>query len=349
MQFHKEQSLRKLNTFGFASVAEFYCEANSLAELREAIEFAKHRNMAIFMLGAGSNIVLQPRVSGLVIKLLIKSVEYQKNTSHTLVLASAGENWHSLVLDTVRRGLYGLENLTLIPGNVGAAPLQNIGAYGVELSDVIESVTATDLFSNEVIKLSNADCEFAYRDSIFKSKYANRFAITEIALSLHNYARTNTSYAALAHALEQKNLSNPTAQEISDTVATIRRSKLPDPDIVGNAGSFFKNPVISNDQLHSLLSDYPSLPHHEVNSSLSKIPAAWLVEQAGWKGHRTGAVGVHAKQAIVLVHYGDGSCSELLDLANQIKRSVQSLFGVELQQEPQNIGDIDKKKSSISL
>jgi len=337
MKIEANKSLRALNSFGFGGIAEWFCEPSSIEELREVLAHAHSNQLSVFMLGAGSNIVLNSNISGLVIKLNDKNITYTPGVRQTVVKVGAGANWHALVIDTVNRGLYGIENLTLIPGNAGAAPIQNIGAYGVELRDVLDQVEVLDLNTREEFKLSNADCDFGYRDSVFKSANGKHYAITSITLSLNNTPNTHTQYRALEEELAKREISSPTAVDISDAVASIRRAKLPDPTVLGNAGSFFKNPVVSNTQLATLQKDFPQMPHHASGETHSKIPAGWLLEKAGWKGYRAGDVGVHEHQALVLVNYGSGTSKQLLNLASRIRQSIVDNFGIELEQEPATV------------
>jgi len=347
MNIEENKSLKAINTFGFEQSAQYYCEPVVIEELKEAIEFAHAKNLSLLMLGEGSNVVLANNIEGLVIRLQNITIDFVATDSHTTVKIGAGVNWHELVLNCVNRDLYGIENLALIPGLAGAAPIQNIGAYGAELSDVLVHVAALDLHTGEEASFDNTDCQFGYRDSLFKSRHPKQFAITEISLALSNIPVVNTQYQALSEELLKRKIDNPTARDISNVVADIRRSKLPDPKELGNAGSFFKNPVISLEHFNQLLQNFPDVPYHKNDDSKIKIPAGWLVEKAGWKGHRTGNVGVHDKQALVLVNFGTGTSKELLELAANVRKSVYNLFDIELVQEPTTIDGLNSNSRSL--
>ena len=334
MQIESNKSLLKLNTFGFKQNAEFFCEPTTEDELREAIDFAKSRRLPVSVLGGGSNIILTGDVAGLTIKLAGDNVNFVNQNDHTIVTAGAGTPWHQLVLKCIEQGLYGIENLSLIPGNSGAAPIQNIGAYGVELSDVLTQVTAIDLESIQEHVFANNDCQFAYRDSVFKQSLSGKVIITQITLRLSRTNQVKTSYAALSTELERRGIDQPDARAVSDAVIAIRQSKLPDPAIIGNAGSFFKNPVIPESHLTQLQSQWPDIPAHSSSAEHFKVPAAWLIEQAGWKGKRSGAIASHQQQPLVLVHHGGASAEDLLQFASEIRASVKDRFNISLEREP---------------
>ena len=335
LQVVANQPLKNLNTFGFDVSAEFFVRTSSDDELREAIEFAKNRSKPLFILGGGSNLVLTRNIPGLTAMQQHQLIEIEaENDEAVLLRASAAVNWHSLVLICVERGFYGLENLSLIPGTAGAAPIQNIGAYGVELADVLSHVEALEIATGKKIILQNADCEFAYRESIFKAKHRNQFIITDIYLRLGKVKRFNLQYAALARELDNISPESLTLETVSAAVCRIRQSKLPSPETIGNAGSFFKNPVLDTEQLRSIQHIYPDLPAHEQQDKSWKVPAAWLLETAGWKGHRDLDVGVHQRQALVLVNYGKGNGTAIIDLAEKIQADIAKKFGVSLEIEP---------------
>ena len=338
MIIEKNKSLKYLNSFGFDQAAEFYCEPSSIEELREAIAFAHNNKLPTFTLGGGSNIVLTQDVPGLTIRQVTKGIRYECGADQTLVQCDAGVNWHQLVLNTLDNDLYGIENLSLIPGDVGAAPIQNIGAYGVELCDVLTNVTALNVNTGELRTLQRDECNFGYRDSIFKHEMRNKFVITSIELKLNLTKELNLSYSALAAELRKRNLSEISGKDVSNVVCEIRKSKLPDPAVIGNAGSFFKNPIISTEHYQRLKNNIPLLPAgHYLGNEEIKLPAAWLIENAGWKGQARGGVGVHKLQALVMVHFGDATGKELIALAAEIRHSVHERFNILLEQEPLTI------------
>ena len=333
MNLKKNHSLAELNTLGFDQKAQWYCEPACIEELRDALAFAREKSLSVFVLGGGSNIVLTDDVPGLTIKLVSNTVRYVETEGHIQVRAEAGTNWHTLVVNSLERGYSGLENLALIPGNVGAAPIQNIGAYGVELSDRVAFVEIIETQTGELTTLSAAECEFAYRDSIFKHRLKNSAIVVAVTLNLTDDISVNTEYDALAKELSLRNYSDPTPIQVKDTVIAIRESKLPDPNTLGNAGSFFKNPVISKQQFNDLQSQFSELPGFENNQQV-KVPAAWLIDYCGWKGYRRNGVGVYKNQPLVLVHYGQSNGRELMKLAGEIRESVKLRFNIDLEQEP---------------
>jgi len=332
----KDVCLKKFNTLALPARAEYFCTVNSLDQLHEALAFAKENKLQIVPLGEGSNLVLAGNIKGLVIAINLKGKDFELQSSDRVkVTLAAGENWHESVAYCLQKGFYGLENLALIPGTVGAAPIQNIGAYGVELSDFFVSLMALDVDTGELLQLTAQDCEFAYRSSIFKCGGLDKYIIVSVCLELSKTAHINADYPALKAELKGSDLSPHT---LFETVCRIRQSKLPDPAQIPNVGSFFKNPVISAAQVNKLLSDYPDMPNYPQTSSVSKIPAAWLIEHCGYKGLKQGNVGVHDKQALVLVNFqGDGP--ELLALAKSIEVDVMKKFDIKLDIEPRIYGD----------
>lgn len=334
MDFEKYHPLKKLNSFGFSQKSEWYCEPDNLEDLKAALEFAKEKSLPVFILGGGSNIVLTADIPGLTIKLSNGEIHYDISADSTRVTAAAGVNWHALVMDTLHRGYAGLENLSLIPGNAGAAPIQNIGAYGVELADSLISVRVMDLHTGELSTLNANECQFEYRDSIFKSTLKNKVAIVSITLALTADSSVNTSYTALATRLSDLRIDDPTPIQVSEAVCSIRQSKLPDPQKLGNAGSFFKNPVVAEEAFALLRSREPAIPGHRVVNGI-KVPAAWLIEQCGWKGFIRDGVGAYHKQPLVLVHFGGADGTKLMALAEEIRSSVSERYGITLEQEPQ--------------
>lgn len=282
--------LDALNTMALSARAKYFCRVNTRADIQQALAFAHQRQLPISVLGGGSNIILAGNVSGLVIQVALTGIRTEiKDKNTVLVRAGAGEVWHDLVLNMVAQGYYGIENLSLIPGLVGAAPVQNIGAYGVELSDCFVSLEAISTTTGEVVDFSTQDCQFAYRHSVFKAKHRDAYIITSLTLALHRQAKVNINYPALRAALDDQ--AEITPRVVSETVCRVRREKLPDPATEPNVGSFFKNPVISQIQAGQLTGRYPDLVTYTQSNGLLKIPAAWLIDKAGWRGIRLGNCG----------------------------------------------------------
>lgn len=327
MKIQQNISLKPYNTFGIHTNAKRFITVNSIKELKEIIAAEK----SIFLLGGGSNILLTGDVEKLVIHLNTKGIivnDFDEN--EVLVTAEAGENWHELVLWCVSQNYGGLENLSLIPGNVGTSPIQNIGAYGVEIKDVFQQLEAIDIETGKTRIFTNADCDFGYRNSVFKNELKGKFIILNVTFKLtkknHNI---NISYGAIKDLLTDKE--NPSINEIADAVIAIRQSKLPDPKEIGNSGSFFKNPVISSDLFKELSEQHPEIPHYRISENEIKIPAGWLIEQCGFKGKRFGDAGVHEKQALVLVNYNNATGKEIYDLAQKIQQKVMETFKISLE------------------
>jgi len=335
INIEKNKSLKGYNTFGFNQRAEYYAEVSTDDQLSEIVAYAKAKSWPVFILGGGSNIVLTQDIAGLVIRMVGTQVNRAPNTGEAgeLITVAAGKNWHELVLETLQMSLPGLENLSLIPGTVGAAPVQNIGAYGVEIKDRVTRVHALHIPSGEWLDFSREDCAFAYRHSFFKDK-PNQYAITEVEFNLGTQCATNPSYTSLAEHLSTRGLSNPTAVEISQSVIAIRESRLPDPNVLGNAGSFFHNPVVPADLAQSLKLRYPGLVTFDAGPERVKLSAAWMIDQLGYKGLSRGGVGVYHQQALVLTHNGGGNGCALLALAEEIMAEVAATFGVQLSIEP---------------
>jgi UDP-N-acetylmuramate dehydrogenase len=335
MQPSHDHSLKALNTFGFDVKAEHFVRVSSLAELQAALAWAKLEAQPVFVLGGGSNTVFTRDVSGLVVQMNLQALEFaSSDRSHATVVAGAGIDWHQLVEQCLSRQRYGLENLALIPGCAGAAPIQNIGAYGRELSEFLVGVETLNRSTGEVLTLPREQCRFGYRDSVFKSPAGRDLIVLGIQLRLATRDQPVWHYASLSQSLQQAGISAPSSHDVFTHVCAIRRSKLPDPAQIGNAGSFFKNPVVSDKQLRSLLQDYPGLPHYPQPDGQCKLAAGWLIEQAGWKGHRRDGVGVHADQALVLVNLGDGNGQQIAILAADIQRDIARKFDIELETEP---------------
>ncbi|MES2701040.1 MAG: UDP-N-acetylmuramate dehydrogenase [Bacteroidota bacterium] len=332
MQLQANTSLKPYNTFGIDVPAEFYVVINDLDELQdvEELTYTKH------VLGGGSNILLTQPVKGLVLHNNMKGITVEReNDEHVWLSVSSGEVWHDLVQYAIQHNLGGIENLALIPGTVGASPMQNIGAYGVEARETIESVTFWHRQDKTFVTYSNAECRFGYRDSVFKHELKDKAFITSVVYKLSKRPKYNVSYGAIEQELTGMGVTEPSVKAIAQAVINIRTSKLPDPKDIGNAGSFFKNPTISKELYDQLHIKYDTIPSFKVSDELVKVPAAWMIEQCGWKGYKNGDIGVHAKQALVLVNYGNGKGADIWKLSGDIVDSVQERFGVELEREVQ--------------
>ena len=308
------------------------CEVNDANDLLYALNEFKDREKLI--LGGGSNILLTRDVSGVVIKNSIKGIErIKEDDRHVWIKAGAGEVWHDLVMYCIRNDLAGIENLSLIPGCVGAGPMQNIGAYGVELKDVFDELHAMQISDFQVRKFNNHECKFGYRESIFKNKLKAQYIITSVTLRLNRQPVFNTKYGAIEQELQRMGVTELSVKAISDAVINIRRSKLPDPAVLGNAGSFFKNPEVTLEHYGQLKADHPDIVAYPTHAGKMKLAAGWLIEQAGWKGKRVGNTGSHKDQALVLVNYGNATGNEIYKLALDIKDSVFQKFGVNIEPE----------------
>lgn len=328
------QSLVQYNTFGINVTAHCFAAVASDSELMQAIEFAKQNQKNIRVLGGGSNILLTKNPDDFILHNAFAGIEtVEENENHITLKIGAGENWHETVLYCVENGYAGLENLSLIPGNVGASPIQNIGAYGVEVKDRIVSVEALDLLTGEQNIFSNTECKFGYRDSIFKSHFPGKYLIKSVSFKLDKTNhKLSTHYGVIAQELEKMGVKNPSIKDLSNAVIAIRQSKLPDPKELGNSGSFFKNPVVSKSEADVLLAKHPEAPNYPAGESV-KLAAGWLIEQCGWKGKVVGNCGVHAKQALVLVNYGGATGQEIFDLSSQVLASVKAKFNIDLERE----------------
>ncbi|MFU8860447.1 MAG: UDP-N-acetylmuramate dehydrogenase [Cyclonatronaceae bacterium] len=324
-------SLRKLNTFGIESRARYFADPKSRDELIALLKDKSAENQEKKPLGGGSNILLTGDVNALVIRYRDDRVEVIRETAGQVWLrVGGGHNWHSLVERCIEKGLAGIENLSLIPGNVGAAPIQNIGAYGVELAEVFDSLEAVELETGEIHTYGSDECEFGYRDSIFKNREKGRYLITDVVLRLNREPDFRLDYGDIRSTLDSMGVEDLTIGAVSEAVCRIRRSKLPDPAKLGNAGSFFKNPVIAESEFYVLQKQFPAIPGYPSGEGHIKVPAGWLIEQSGWKGRRIGNSGSHDKQALVLVNYGKATGSEILELSRQITDGVKSKFNITL-------------------
>ena len=324
-------SLKPYNTFGIDANARYLVDINHADDINTLLQLTDFIGLPKLILGGGSNVLLCHDFDGLVLKMNIQGIDLvREDDDHVYLSVGAGVNWHELVLYCVRHGYAGMENLALIPGTVGAAPMQNIGAYGVELEQVFDSLTAIHTQTGEQRTFSHADCQFGYRESVFKRELKGQFIITDGTFRLDKQPTFHTRYGAIKETLTDMGVSHDdlSIKAISDAVIRIRRSKLPDPDQIGNAGSFFKNPEIPKSQFDALKEQFAELPGYPIGDETVKIPAGWLIEQAGWKGHRSGDAGIHTKQALVLVNYGNATGQDLLTLAKQVQDSVQEKFGI---------------------
>lgn len=335
MQLQKNISLRPYNTFGMDVLAENMLVLSDEAQL-SAIAMDKDLPKAKKILGGGSNVLLTKNVPGLLLLNQLKGIELIKeDDQHVWLRVAAGEIWHDLVLYTIQHGWAGLENLSLIPGTVGAAPIQNIGAYGVEVKECIESVTGWSWQEKAYSVYTNEACKFDYRDSIFKHKLKDKILITSVTFKLNKKASFHTSYGAITEELEKMGISDLSIKAISDAVVAIRSSKLPDPKKIGNAGSFFKNPTIPVSRFTAIEKEHPTIPSYPAGKNYIKLPAGWLIEQCGWKGYKKGDAGVHKNQALVLVNYGHASGNEVWNLSEEVIQSVKAKFDIELEREVQ--------------
>ncbi len=330
MQIESNKSLKNYNTFGIDCAARYFVSVNTIQELKTALKSKIHKSLLI--LGGGSNLLLTKDVDALVIHLNIKGISITSEDDDFVHLSvKGGENWHELVLYCLEKDYGGLENLSLIPGNVGTAPIQNIGAYGVELKDVFENCTGIAVTDGTERIFSKSDCQFEYRNSVFKNELKGKYIITEVVFKLSKKNHSlHKSYGAIQQLLEEASIESPTIQDISQAIIKIRQSKLPDPKEIGNSGSFFKNPVISLEAFKEFSKYNPEVPYYVVSDTEVKIPAGWLIEQAGFKGKRFGDAGVHHKQALVLVNHGNAKGKELLALSQKIQQQVLEQFNISI-------------------
>ena len=318
------------NTMGISAQARYFVSIEYVDQLQALLKKPQFLELPKLMLGGGSNVLFVDDFEGLVIHLENSEYRVDKETEEEIVITvGAGKNWHELVLDCVEKGWGGIENLSLIPGSMGAAPIQNIGAYGVELEEVFMHLRAVHIETGEIRVFDKEQCLFGYRNSIFKNELKGQNIITDVTLKLRKHHEVNTSYRALSDKLAEKGIKDPNIKQVSDAVIEIRQSKLPDPADIGNTGSFFKNPVISKDNFNKLQGEFPEIPHYPAGNKI-KIPAAWLIDQCGWKGKRVGDAGVHKMQALVIVNYGSATGEDIMSLAKKIQNSVKKKFGVEL-------------------
>jgi UDP-N-acetylmuramate dehydrogenase len=334
MEILTHYPLKNHNTFGISAFAKEFASVHTTDELAEVLK--ENQGKKLFILGGGSNMLLTKDIDALVIHVDLKGKEAVWQDSETVhVKAMAGENWHEFVQYCIEHNFGGIENLSLIPGNVGTTPIQNIGAYGTEIKDTMISCEAMDIATQQLVTFTNTECGFGYRESVFKGRLKNKYIITSVTFGLtKSIHKVNTSYGDIAAELTRKGvILPPTIKEVGDAVTAIRQSKLPDPKELGNSGSFFKNPIITIEAFERVYILHPQMPHYTLDDTYVKVPAGWLIEQCGFKGKRFGDAGVHAKQALVLVNYGNATGKELLDLSKNIQKTVFDTFGIAIEAE----------------
>ena len=331
MNFQSNFQLKEYNTFGISAQAKEFVAVTNPTELASVLK----SNQDIFVLGGGSNMLLTQNIEKLVVHINFKGIEIVKeNENHVWIKAQAGENWHEFVLYCIEHNFGGIENLSLIPGNVGTTPIQNIGAYGVEIKDTFDNCTAMEIATQKLKSFDKTTCNFGYRESIFKNELKNQYIITDVTFKLTKKDhKINTSYGAIDAELEKDNITNPTLKQISNAVIAIRQSKLPNPKELGNSGSFFKNPIISKVDYNRVKQNHSEMPHYIVSETEVKVPAGWLIEQAGFKGKRFGDAGIHKNQALVLVNYGNATGQEILAVSKDIQQTIFEKFGIHIEAE----------------
>ena len=334
MTIQQNVSLKPYNTFGLEATARFFVEIQSVEELKSVLQSPDYKSVGKLFLGGGSNIMLTKNFEGLVVKINFEGINnIFEDDAHIHIQAGAGEIWHQLVMYCVENQYAGMENLSLIPGTVGAAPMQNIGAYGVEIKDIFEELQALNLETLEIETFKLNDCHFGYRESIFKHEAKGKYVITSVTFKLNKIPVYKVAYGDIQKTLAEMNVIDLSIKAVSDAVISIRKSKLPDPAEIGNSGSFFKNPEIPKVQYEELKAKFENIPSYPINETTVKIPAGWLIEQAGWKGFRDGEIGVHIRQALVLVNYGGGTGEQIKALSAKIQASVLEKFGISLSTE----------------
>lgn len=334
MNIIENYPLLKLNTFGVDIKAKYFTTINTVNELIEIKKADEFKDLQLLILGGGSNILFTKDFDGLVILNDIKGKEIVDQNHHSVFLKiGAGENWHELVMYCVDNGWGGIENLSLIPGNTGTAPMQNIGAYGVEIKETFVELEALEISTGKIVKFNNLECEFGYRESVFKNKMKNQYIILNITLELNKNPVLNLNYGDVKAILENKNIKKPSVKDVSDAIISIRQKKLPDPKKIGNSGSFFKNPVVSLKKLKSIQKKYPKVVSYKINKDEFKIAAGWMIERAGWKGKKFKNYGVHENQALVLVNYGLANGMEIFNLSKKIILDIKEKFEITLERE----------------
>jgi UDP-N-acetylmuramate dehydrogenase len=333
MKIQTNFSLKKYNTFGIEAKAKQFIAVRSTAELTSVLEQNKSANK--FILGGGSNMLLTKDIDALVIHIDLKGKRIiAENEGYVWVESQAGENWHEFVLWTINQNFGGLENMSLIPGNVGATPVQNIGAYGTEIKDTFISCEALTTINNELKTFTKEECHFGYRESVFKNEVKDQYIITSVVFKLTKRDhKINTSYGDITNELAKKNITNPSLKDVSDAVIAIRQNKLPDPKELGNSGSFFKNPILLKTDFEKIHQQFPEMKYYDVSETEVKVPAGWLIEQAGFKGKRFGDAGIHKNQALVLVNYGSATGQEILNVSKSIQETIYKIYGIYIEAE----------------
>jgi UDP-N-acetylmuramate dehydrogenase len=333
MHIEEHKSLKDYNTFNIKATARYFSSIGSIEDLKLALQSNIHPD--IFILGGGSNMLLTKNIEALVLHINLKGIKIISEDRNSVVLnVMAGENWHEFVQYCIKNSYGGVENLSLIPGNVGTAPIQNIGAYGVELKDVFLDCNTLSIADQSEKKFTKEECKFAYRNSIFKHQKKGKYIITNVTFKLtKNNHRTIIEYGSIKQELENSNIHHPSIKDISEVIIKIRESKLPNPNEIGNSGSFFKNPTIDNIEFEKFYKNFPTAPFYKLSEFEYKIPAGWLIEKSGFKGQRDGDAGVHKNQALVLVNHGNASGKEILELAEKIQTKVKQDFGILIEPE----------------
>lgn len=334
MEIQENYSLKNLNSFGLDVQCDRYCKVTSNAEIKSLLSQMSIAPLPKLVLGGGSNMLFTGNFKGLIIHNCIEGICVKAEDNDFIwITGGGGVNWHSFVMYCVDHGFGGIENLSLIPGCVGAAPIQNIGAYGIEIKDTFSELTAIDLKDGSIHKFNNEQCRFGYRDSIFKREGKNKYIIIDVTFRLTKHPKINVSYGAITSQLQETGIIEPTIKDVSNAVIAIRQSKLPDPKVIGNAGSFFKNPEITTVQFEMLKNNYVDIVGYKTSDNMIKVAAGWLIEKSGWKGKRVGNTGMHDKQALVLVNHGNATGSELIEHAKRVQQSVKEKFNIELEME----------------
>jgi len=327
-------SLKPYNTFGIEVMAKSMADVQNLQDIQIFLNTSQFKNMPMFILGGGSNVLFTKDFDGVVLKISSKGIlKIRETNDHVFLNVQAGVDWNEFVNYCLQNNLGGVENLALIPGTVGSSPIQNIGAYGTEAKDVIDSVEVVNIQNLQMFDLKNEECKFGYRNSIFKNELKGKVIISSVNFRLNKKHKLNVNYGAIREEFSKAQINEPTIKDVANAVSAIRRAKLPDPKEIGNSGSFFKNPSIDKQRYEELVASYPVMPSYKQADDTFKIPAGWMIEQCGWKGYREGDAGVHKDQALVLVNYGNASGKEILDLAKKIQKSVKEKFKTELEME----------------
>lgn len=333
MKDFRNYSLAQHNTFGIDAKCSRFIEYATVCEAKEAVKSLTDSDMPLLLIGGGSNLLLTKDFQGTVLHSAIKGISSTFIDGGVLVRCGSGETWDDVVAHCVAQGWHGMENLSLIPGEVGASAVQNIGAYGAEVKDIIYKVEAVEIATGKSCFFINEDCEYAYRDSRFKHDWKNKYLITHVTYRLSTVFNSHLDYGNIRKELDNKGIEHPTAQQLRQTIIDIRNAKLPDPKVEGNAGSFFMNPIVDMEKFNELLAEYPDMPHYEIDEEHEKIPAGWMIDQCGWKGKTLGKAGVHSKQALVLVNKGCATGQDIVNLCETIQKDVKNKFGIDIHPE----------------